>query len=48
MFKTLVTMVNSKQPSTRSKSTQKQPYEQDKHSSFQDKHPTSRKEINED
>ena len=47
MFKTLVTMVNSKQSSTRSKSTPKTA-ERTRNASVQETHPTSRKEINED
>ena len=47
MFKTLVTMVNSKQASTRSKSTPKTAV-RTRNASVQDTPPTSRKEINED
>ena len=47
MFKTLVTMVNSKQSSTRPKSTPKTAAGT-KNASVQDTPPTSRKEINED
>ena len=47
MFKTLVTMVNSKQSSTRSKSTPKTAV-RTRNASVQETHPTTRKEINED
>ena len=47
MFKTLVTMVNSKQSCTRSKSTPKKAV-RIRNASVQETSPTSRKEINED
>ena len=47
MFKTLVAMVNSKQSSTRSKSTPKTAV-QTRYASVHETPPTSRKEINED
>ena len=47
MFKTLVTMVNSKQSSTRSKSTPKTAV-QTRNAAVQETPPTSREEINED
>ena len=46
MFKTLITMVNSKQSSTRSKSTSKTAV-RTRNTSVQETPPTSRKEINE-
>ena len=47
MFKTLVTLVNSKQSCTRSKSTPKKAV-RIRNASVQETSPTSRKEINED
>ena len=47
MFKTLVTIVNSKQSCTRSKSTPKKAV-RIRNASVQETSPTSRKEINED
>ena len=47
MFKTLVTMVNSKQSCTRSKSTPKKAV-RIRNAPVQETSPTSRKEINED
>ena len=47
MFKILVTIVNSKQSSTRSQSTQKTAV-RTRNASMQETPPTSRKEINED